>query len=416
MTGEGFGYPPPGGAPAQGERTDGGWAAPSTATLPPMSGGVPPTHTQQFPVYPPEPPRKRGRAGLAAGMVALALVSGGVGGATGAYLASNHNGSSVTLGQTGNTAPAVKAEPGTIQAVAEKVLPSVVTIEVAGNQVEGEGTGIVLNADGLILTNNHVASAAGKKAQINVVFSDGSKSAATLVGADPVSDIAVIRVDKTGLTPITVGSSGNLVVGQQVVAVGSPLGLDGTVTTGIISSLDRPVSTSGESNNQNSVIDAIQTDAAINPGNSGGPLVDMNGALIGVNTAIATLGSSQGSQTGSIGLGFSIPVDQAMRVARQLIDTGKATHAMIGVQVPMKDDAEGARVTAVTAGGAAAAAGIPKGAIITKVDNRVITDGSALIAAIRSHSPGDKVQVTYTDPAGGSKTVTVTLTEAPAGS
>ncbi|MCE5289439.1 MAG: trypsin-like peptidase domain-containing protein [Nocardiaceae bacterium] len=411
MTGEGFGYPP-------GERGEGGWARPPhpTATLPPTSGGVPPTHTQQFPVYPPEPPRKRGRAGLAAGMVALALVSGGVGGATGAYLAGNHNGSSVTLGQTGNTAPAVKAEPGTIQAVAEKVLPSVVTIEVAGNQVEGEGTGIVLSADGLILTNNHVASAAGKKAQISVVFSDGSKSAATLVGADPVSDIAVIRVDKTGLVPITVGSSANLVVGQQVVAVGSPLGLDGTVTTGIISSLDRPVSTSGESNNQNSVIDAIQTDAAINPGNSGGPLVDMNGALIGVNTAIATLGSSQGTQTGSIGLSFSIPVDQAMRVARQLIDTGKATHAMIGVQVPMKDDADGARVTAVTAGGAAAAAGIPKGAIITKVDDRVITDGSALIAAIRSHSPGDKVQVTYTDPAGGSKTVTVTLTEAPAGS
>jgi putative serine protease PepD len=396
----GYGYQPYGGGPVT------------------MPGGLPPTPTMQFPVSPPEPPRKKGRAGLVAGMVAVALVSGGIGGATGAYLANGQNGGGgdVTLGQTAGTAPVVKAEPGTIQAVAEKVLPSVVTIEVAGSGVEGEGSGVVISEDGLILTNNHVAAAAGRKAAVNVVFSDGSTAQATLVGADPVSDIAVIRAEKTGLTPISLGTSANLAVGQQIVAVGSPLGLDGTVTTGIISSLNRPVSTSGESGNQDSVIDAIQTDAAINPGNSGGPLVDMNGSLIGVNTAIATLGGSEGAQSGSIGLSFSIPVDQAMRVARQLIDTGKATHALIGIQVPSKDDADGARVIKVTAGSPAEKAGIPKGVVITKIDSRVITDGSSLIAAIRSYSPGDKVDVTYTDAMGNAKTVSVTLTEAPAGS
>ncbi|MEO7077561.1 MAG: PDZ domain-containing protein, partial [Rhodococcus sp. (in: high G+C Gram-positive bacteria)] len=191
---------------------------------------------------------------------------------------------------------------------------------------------------------------------------------------------------------------------------GSPLGLAGTVTTGIVSALNRPVSTSGESGNQNSVIDAIQTDAAINPGNSGGALVNTDGQLIGINTAIASLGGSRssGAQSGSIGLGFAIPVDQAKRIADELSKTGKATQAMIGVQVPSQDDANGATVVEVTAGGPAAAAGIPKGAVITKVDDRVISSGDALIAAVRSHAPGDSVKITYSE-GGKDKTVDVTL-------
>jgi putative serine protease PepD len=208
-------------------------------------------------------------------------------------------------------------------------------------------------------------------------------------------------------------------VGQQVIAVGSPLGLAGTVTTGIVSSLNRPVSTSGESANQATVIDAIQTDAAINPGNSGGALVDGDGKLIGINTAIATLGGAAGgaqSQSGSIGLGFAIPVDQARRIADELTKTGKASHALIGVQVPSQDKVNGAAVVDVTAGGPADRAGIRTGTVITKVDDRVIDAGDALIAAVRSYAPGDKVQITYTDQNGANpQTTSVTLAAAPDG-
>ena len=356
-----------------------------------------------------------GRATLVAGALALVLAGGGIGGAVGVYAAgggsgaggaSNSLSSSITAAQ-----PAANIPDGSIQAVANKVLPSVVQIEVVGNQAEGEGSGVILSSDGLILTNNHVATGAGANGQLTVAFSDGTTADATLVGADAVSDMAVIKAEgRTDLTPIELGSSSNLQVGQQVVAIGSPLGLAGTVTTGIVSSLNRPVSTSGESGNQNSVIDAIQTDAAINPGNSGGALVNTDGQLIGINTAIATLGGSSvsGTQSGSIGLGFAIPVDQAKRIADELATTGEATQAMIGVQVPSQDDANGATVIEATEGGPAAAAGIPAGAVITKVDDRVIDSGDALIAAIRSHAPGDTVTITYTD-GGSEQTVDVTL-------
>lgn len=384
--------------------------------------------TVQFPTYspPPTPPKKAGkRGGIVVGAIVLALVSGGIGGAVGGTLASDSDSNptsavdnALNMPKT-NASPAINAPAGSVQAVANKVLPSVVMIKIVGNKVEGEGSGVILSSDGLILTNNHVATGAGPNGKLSVAFPDGSTASATVVGADPVSDIAVIKAEgKSGLTPIELGSSSNVQVGQQVVAIGSPLGLAGTVTTGIVSSLDRPVSTSGESGNQNTVIDAIQTDAAINPGNSGGALVDMNGKLVGINTAIATLGGSQegsGPQGGSIGLGFAIPVDQAQRVADELTKTGKATHALIGVQVPPQDDANGARVVAVTPGSPAEQAGIPKGAIITKVDDRLIDAGDALIAAVRSHAPGDKVKITYTDDQGGnSRTADVTLADAPA--
>lgn len=356
-----------------------------------------------------------GRTTLVAGAIALVLVGGGIGGAVGALATNNANGTGAATNSLNSTVtaaqPAANIPDGSIQAVANKVLPSVVQIQVKGSQAEGEGSGVILSSDGLILTNNHVATGAGANGKLTVAFSDGSVADATLVGADAVSDMAVIKAEgKTNLTPIELGSSSNLQVGQQVVAIGSPLGLAGTVTTGIVSSLNRPVSTSGESGNQNSVIDAIQTDAAINPGNSGGALVNTDGQLIGINTAIATLGGSEssGTQSGSIGLGFAIPVDQARRIADELTKTGKATQAMIGVQVPSQDDANGATVVEVTEGGPAASAGIPKGAVITKVDDRVISTGDALIAAVRSHAPGDSVKITYTE-GGNEKTVDVTL-------
>ncbi|MCC8930663.1 S1C family serine protease [Rhodococcus sp. I2R] len=355
-----------------------------------------------------------GRATLVAGALALVLVGGGIGGAIGVYAAGGGNGAGGATNSLNSTItaaqPAANIPDGSIQAVANKVLPSVVQIEVVGNQAEGEGSGVILSSDGLILTNNHVATGAGANGKLTVSFADGTTADATLVGADAVSDIAVIKAEgRTDLTPIELGSSSNLQVGQQVVAIGSPLGLAGTVTTGIVSSLNRPVSTSGEAGNQNSVIDAIQTDAAINPGNSGGALVNTDGQLIGINTAIASLGgSSSGAQSGSIGLGFAIPVDQAKRIADELATTGQATQAMIGVQVPSRDDANGATVVEVTEGGPAEAAGIPQGAVITKVDDRVIESGDALIAAVRSHVPGDSVTITYTD-GGREQTVDVTL-------
>ncbi len=364
-------------------------------------------------------PRPRGRAGLLVGAVVLALVAGGIGGAVGTLATRSNDNSGPVSNALNAPAPVSPASavvpPGSVPAVAQKVVPSVVMIRVANAKGDGggEGSGVVLSSNGLILTNNHVASGAGPNAKMEVAFQDGTTATASIVGVDPVSDLAVIKVaGKTDLTPIELGASNNLIVGQPVVAVGSPLGLAGTVTTGIVSALSRPVSTSGEAGSQGTVISAIQTDAAINPGNSGGALVDSNGKLIGINTAIATLGTQegQGSQSGSIGLGFAIPVDQARRIADELIKTGHATYAQIGISVRAQDDANGARVLDVTPDGPAAKAGIPAGVIVTKVDNQVIDSGNSLIAAVRSHQPGDKVKVTYTDPQGQNpKTVEVTL-------
>ncbi|MGY4102988.1 S1C family serine protease [Nocardia sp. R16R-3T] len=370
----------------------------------------------------PEPARRPVRTGLVVGALALALVSGGVGGAVGSLVTRSDSGHATVTNALDAPKPNVSnvtnAPAGSTQAVAQKVLPSVVMIKVASNRAQGEGSGVVLSSDGLILTNNHVASGGGANAKMEVAFADGTTAPATLVGADPVSDLAVVKVQgKDGLTPIELGTSSNLAVGQPVIAVGSPLGLAGTVTTGIVSALNRPVSTNGEGtpSQVQPVIDAIQTDAAINPGNSGGALVDGSGKLIGINTAIASLGGSEatGQQSGSIGLGFAIPVDQARRVADELIKTGHATYAQIGVKLRPQDTA--ARVLEATPDGPAAKAGIPAGAIITKVDSRTIDSGDALIAAVRSHQPGDKVKVTYTDEQGNNpKTVEVTLSGAAA--
>ena len=305
--------------------------------------------------------------------------------------------------------PVAAPPSGSVEQVAAKVVPSVVKLQIDMGQGSEEGSGIVLSSDGLILTNNHVVAAlsgasrrcrpgcarqardavgwtirrprvgresgAVRPRQATVTFSDGRTAPFSVVGADPPSDIAVVRAEGvSGLTPIALGSSKDLKVGQNVVAIGSPLGLQGTVTTGIISALDRPVATGGDGADQNTVLDAIQTDAAINPGNSGGALVNMNGELIGVNSAIASLGggaNSSGAQSGSIGLGFAIPADQAKRIADELISNGTATHASLGVQLSNDPSAHGAAIAQVVAGGAAAAAGVPDGVVVTKVDDQV---------------------------------------------
>jgi putative serine protease PepD len=382
--------------------------------------------------------RKRSRAGaLAVGAVAIAVVSAGIGGAAASVIqhseqsASGGNGPS--LGGAAPSAPIANAPAGTVEQVAAKVVPSVVMLETDLGRQSEEGSGIVLSADGLILTNNHVVAAAAKPGRggpaaeppdeggglggpvkTTVTFSDGRTAGFNVVGTDPTTDIAVVRVQGiSGLTPITLGSSANLRVGQPVVAVGSPLGLEGTVTTGIVSALNRPVSTTGETGNQNTVLDAIQTDAAINPGNSGGALVNMSGQLVGVNSAIATLGGdSPDAQSGSIGLGFAIPVDQAKRIADELISTGKASHASLGVQVTNDKGSPGAKVVEVVPDGAAASAGLPSGVVVTKVDDRPINSADGLVAAVRSKAPGDKVTLTYLDPSGASRTVQVTLGKA----
>ena len=346
--------------------------------------------------------------------------------------------------------PAASLPVGSVEQVAAKVVPSVVKLQIdMGNQSE-EGSGIILSSDGLILTNNHVVAAVneaagaapgeqaapsglgdqdapddqnapggdgvagGRNAQATVTFSDGRTVPFTVVGADPSDDIAVVRAQGvSGLTPITLGSSADLKVGQDVVAIGSPLGLQGTVTTGIVSALDRPVASGGDAGSQNTVFNAIQTDAAINPGNSGGALVNMNGELVGVNSAIASLGgggeNSPGAQSGSIGLGFAIPADQAKRIADELISTGTVTHASLGVQLSDDASAHGAAVADVTAGGPAAAGGLAGGVVITKVDDHVIDSAEALVATVHSKAPGDTVALTYVDESGAPQTTNVTL-------
>lgn len=352
-------------------------------------------------------PQKKGmsKGAMAALLVGAMLISGGIGGVVGASV----SGPSSVLGGAAGIVPDSKPTDGTVESVAEKVVPSVVSITAAGRSQGGEGSGVVLSADGMILTNAHVANAGGRNGQLQVTFSDGTVADAELVGDDPGSDIAVIRADRQDLTPIQVGTSDNLLVGQDVVAIGSPLGLSGTVTTGIVSALDRPVMAGGENSDQSTVLDAIQTDAAINPGNSGGALVDMGGNLVGINSAIASLGSS--GEGGSIGLGFAIPVDQAMRIANQLINQGYATRAVFGATVSSDPRIVGAQLAGVERGGAADQAGIPEDAVITKLNDRVIDSGDELVAAVRSQAPGDTVTVTYRD-GNEEKTAQVTLDEA----
>lgn len=295
-----------------------------------VDAGAAPRHRQP-------PQRGRGRASkLLLGGLMVAVVSGGVGGAV--AVAAQPQDDTPGIHAPAPVQAAASTAPTSIEQVAAKVLPSVVELQTNEGSNSLVGSGIVLTADGLILTNNHVVAApAGSPGgqgnpQTRVTLTDGRTAPFSVVGTDPVHDIAVVRAQGlSGLTPITLGSSAALQTGQQVVAVGSPLGLNGTVTSGIISALNRRVSPAGDP--ANTALDAIQTDAPLNPGNSGGALVDMSGRLIGVNSAIATPGTASNAQTGSVGLGFAIPVDQAKPIADQLIASGRTSQAPSGEQV-----------------------------------------------------------------------------------
>ncbi len=357
---------------------------------------------------------------LVATAAAVALLAGFAGGFLGGQLSSNTSSSDSSLTQLSTSAPVADrgtAPAGSVQEVAAKVLPSTVSVLASSSTSGGEGSGIILTADGLILTNNHVVEGA---TDLQVRFNDGTTATAEVVGKTATDDLAVIKAQGvSGLAPATLGSSGTLVVGQPVVAIGSPLGLSATVTSGIVSALNRPVRTSSTEQTQSgqtgqdTVMNAVQTDAAINPGNSGGALVDMSGAVIGINSAIASLSTpTDGSQAGSIGVGFAIPIDQAKRIAQEIIDTGKATHAVLGASV--RDAASGssqissgAELADITAGGGAEAAGLQSGDVVTKVGNQTVESADALIAAIRSAQPGGTTEITYTR---GSDTETVTVT------
>jgi putative serine protease PepD len=304
---------------------------------------------------------------------------------------------------------------------AAAVLPSVVSIQFRSNTAEGSGSGIIISDDGEILTNNHVVAEVADGGDLSVTFSDGKQADADIIGRDPATDLAVIKAkDVSGLTPAALGSSADLHVGDTVLAIGSPLGLDGSVSAGIVSAVDRSIQLGGESSTPfggqstavPAVIDAIQTDAAINPGNSGGALVDTDGKVVGINTAIASLAQGTGSEAGNIGVGFAIPIDSAKDIAAQLVKDGKVTHAYLGVQIADADTGSGALVGEVVDGQPAAQAGLAKGDVITKVGDNNITDATDLTAAIRTFKPGDKVTVTYTRD-GQEHTADVTLGELP---
>ena len=329
--------------------------------------------------------------------VILAVVAGLVGGAVGEL-----SGGGSVLGHRVNlvsVSSVIERQPNSVAGIAQRVLPSVVSISTQTETGSDTGSGFVIESSGYILTNNHVVEGAtSASGSIVVKLNNGRSLDATVVGRDSSYDLAVLKVHATNLPALQFGDSDKIAVGDAVIAIGSPLGLSGTVTSGIISAKDRAV-TAGGSSGENSFINALQTDAAINPGNSGGPLVDATGAVIGVNSAIASLGSSYGSQSGSIGLGFAIPINQARKTADQLIKTGKATYPILGISVDSNFSDGGAKIvkgaSGVRTGSPADLAGMKSGDIITKFDGKSIGSADELIVAVRAKSVGDRVHLTY---------------------
>jgi putative serine protease PepD len=341
---------------------------------------------------------------VTAGLVAL--LAGGVGGYVGSQAASSDSGTTtVSLPQA--EADRSARPDGTVASIAAAVSPAVVSIDVQGNQGGGSGSGFVIRDNGYIVTNNHVVESAAGGGSITVQFADGRMLDAEIVGRDASYDIAVIKVDGSGLPTVVLGDSDGVTVGDLAIAIGSPLGLEGTVTAGIVSALNRPVTAGGQG--ETSFINAIQTDAAINPGNSGGALVNGAGEVIGVNSAIATLGiGGVGGQAGSIGLGFAIPINQVQRIGEELINTGTSTKPIIGVTLDQRFQGEGARVQEVSPGGPADGAGLESGDIIVEFDGEAVTDPTGLIVDIRSMQPGDEVSITV-QRSGSTQEFTLTL-------
>lgn len=388
-------------------------------------GGGGDTGTPWGATYDQQPPKpKSGRGGLFAAVLVAALVAGGLGGGLGYTLAKDNDDSttSTTVSASQQSGGDLKRDAGTVAGVAAKALPSTVTIEAEGSNGEGgTGTGFVFDTQGHIVTNNHVVADAVDGGKLTATFPDGKKYDAEVVGHAQGYDVAVIKLKNapSDLQPLTLGDSDKVAVGDSTIAIGAPFGLSNTVTTGIISAKNRPVASSdGSASSKASYMSALQTDASINPGNSGGPLLDASGNVIGINSAIQS--SSSGGlgtgQSGSIGLGFAIPINQAKYVAQQLIKTGKPVYAKIGASVTLTEGTGGAQISQkstdtadpVESGGPAAATGLKPGDVITKLDDHVIDSGPTLIGEIWTHKPGDKVQITY-ERDGKSKTVELTL-------
>ncbi len=357
-------------------------------------------------------------------MLVVALGSG----LAGAEIALHRDGGSTTPIASGTVVKGGTSPTETLAKVAAAVMPSVVSIQVAASGGSDEGSGVIMTSNGSILTNNHVISAAADGGTITVTFSNGDTAKATIVGRDASTDLAVIKASGvSNLKPATFGDSNSVHVGDTVLAIGSPLGLEGSVSAGIISALHRPVDVGSDEQQQQNPFgdpfgqqqqsqgsgtstvlnDAIQTDAPINPGNSGGPLVDAQGRVIGINSAIASLSGGGTGQSGNIGVGFAIPVDEAQRVAQQLLKGETVTHAVLGVSASDVTGG-GARIEEVTASSGAAKAGLKAGDVITKVDDTTVSDATELTAAIRAHEAGDTVRLTYTRD-GSSHTATAKL-------
>jgi putative serine protease PepD len=381
-----------------------------TATDFPAPPGVPPV--AQYSPMPPTTGKPRRRMGpLLAAAFLSAAVGAGAGIGTYAYL-SPDNGS--TSPASVSTLPAGQSPKldGTVTAAADKIDPSLVTITVQNGGRDGIGSGVIIDDQGHILTNAHVVDGASQSGSVTVIFDDGSTAEAKVVGSSETNDLAVIKVDGVdGLTPATFAKSGSLQVGQTVVAAGAPLGLSESVTSGIVSNTARPVRSGS---NNDAVYLAVQTDAAINPGNSGGPLVDLNGAVVGINSSIASTGSNaEGGQSGNIGIGFAIPSDVAVRVAAELIDHGSSANAALGVtvggDVSRISTAAGVPLQSVSSGDAADKAGLRAGDVVTKVNDFETRTADGLIAATRFYAPGTTVKITYIRDGGSPQTVDVTL-------
>ncbi|MFI1309382.1 trypsin-like peptidase domain-containing protein [Streptomyces albidoflavus] len=384
------------------------WAAPGALVAEP--GGGPGERRRE---------RRAGRGRLVGAALVLALVAGSVGGYVGMRLERHGGLGTVELeqasGQTGERAP------DSVAGIAARTLPGVVTLHVSGGDGGALGTGFVLDGRGHILTNHHVVESASDGGSIRVTFNGGETARARLVGGDPGYDLAVVKVSGvSGLTPLPLGDSDDVRVGDPVVAIGAPFDLANTVTSGIISAKERPITAGGEKGDGSDIsyVDALQTDAPINPGNSGGPLVDERARVIGINSAIHAAGGvdRQDDSAGSVGLGFAIPVNQAKRVAEELINHGRATHPVIGVTLDMGYEGEGAKVggeaagggPAVTPGGPADRTDIAAGDVITEVDGVPVASGEELIIKIRSHRPGDRLDLTV-ERDGESRRVTLEL-------
>lgn len=404
-----------GALPTVGSPSSSGVPTDGSSSGEPPIGGVP---TGIAPMGDPEYPKQKRTVGVGTALTLMLAAAIGAGGVTGFVVGHERNSGGTVVNalnqpQAHRNANASEREGG-VEQVASTVLPSVVSIEVSSITASEGGSGSIISSDGYVLTNNHVVANAERGGEIKVQLNNGTEYKADFIAGDGKSDIAVIKIrNAKDLPVIKFGDSNELAVGQKVLAIGSPLGLSATVTSGIISALNRPVRADGVDGGESSLIDAVQTDAAINPGNSGGPLVDMDGNLIGMNSVIASMGSSSSSgQSGSIGLGFAIPVNQAHRIAQQLIDEGKVTFPKLGITLDQKNRLRGALVNSVDQNQPAARAGIKDGDLIVGVNDRSLESNDALIAAVRSQNFGETIRLKVTRPGSNDvREVSVTLSE-----